>query len=128
MERSSRSEPAKDWYAEISTAMNAASVAVFLISADFLGSDFILKDEVTRLIERRDGGRPAHRPDSICVAVTGEQLTGLPECRCGPEVIGRSLAIEASEPTMSSPRSSRRSGYSWRRRKPKDPSLVQPQG
>ena len=36
--------------------MDGASVAVFLISADFLGSDFILKEEVTRLIERRDRG------------------------------------------------------------------------
>ncbi len=43
-----------DWYAEISAAMDAASVAVFLISADFLGSDFILREEVTRLIERRE--------------------------------------------------------------------------
>ena len=44
----------KDWYAEISAAMDAASVGVFLISADFLGSDFILNEEVRRLIKRRD--------------------------------------------------------------------------
>ena len=41
------------WYAKISAAMDTANVGVFLISADFLGSDFILREEVTRLIERR---------------------------------------------------------------------------
>jgi hypothetical protein len=44
----------EDWYAKISAAMDAASVGVFLISVDFLGSDFILREEVTRLIERRE--------------------------------------------------------------------------
>ena len=44
----------EDWYGKISAAMDAATVGVFLISADFLGSDFILREEVTRLIERRE--------------------------------------------------------------------------
>ena len=44
----------EDWYEKISAAMDAASIGVFLISSDFLGSDFILKAEVTRLIERRE--------------------------------------------------------------------------
>jgi TIR domain len=44
----------EDWYDKISAAMDAASVGVFLISSDFLGSDFILKEEVTHLIERRE--------------------------------------------------------------------------
>jgi hypothetical protein len=43
-----------DWYEPISAAMDAASVGVFLISSDFLGSDFILREEVTRLIEPRE--------------------------------------------------------------------------
>lgn len=43
----------EDWYQKITEAMDAASVGVFLISADFLGSNFILKEEVKRLIERR---------------------------------------------------------------------------
>jgi len=44
----------EDWYAEICAAMDAASIAVFLISHEFLRSDFILRKEVTRLIERRE--------------------------------------------------------------------------
>jgi bDLD-like protein/TIR domain-containing protein len=42
-----------DWYQEICQAMEAAHVAVFLISADFLTSPFILQEEVARLMTRR---------------------------------------------------------------------------
>jgi tetratricopeptide (TPR) repeat protein len=44
----------EDWYAKITTAMDVASVGVFLISHEFLRSGFILREEVTRLIERRE--------------------------------------------------------------------------
>jgi hypothetical protein len=43
----------EDWEWRIQTAMNAASVAILLVSADSLTSDFILREEVTRLLERR---------------------------------------------------------------------------
>jgi hypothetical protein len=42
-----------DWYQEICQAMEAADVAVLLISADFLTSSFILCEEVARLLTRR---------------------------------------------------------------------------
>lgn len=42
-----------DWYPEIERAIEAAHVAILLISADFLGSKFILGEEVPRLLERR---------------------------------------------------------------------------
>ena len=42
-----------DWYPEIENALNEASVAILLISANFLNSDFIVKHEVQRLLERR---------------------------------------------------------------------------
>jgi tetratricopeptide (TPR) repeat protein len=42
-----------DWYEEIEGALNNASVAVLMISANFLNSNFILNDEVPRLLERR---------------------------------------------------------------------------
>ena len=45
----------EDWYLEIQNAMNAASVAVLMVSANFLTSNFILQEEVPRLLERRDG-------------------------------------------------------------------------
>lgn len=42
-----------DWYQEICQAMAAAHVAVLLISAPFLTSSFILREEVSRLLTRR---------------------------------------------------------------------------
>jgi hypothetical protein len=42
-----------DWRREIELAMERSSVAVLLLSADFLSSDFVLTEEVPRLLERR---------------------------------------------------------------------------
>src|SRR5262245_57031779 len=42
------------WFERIQEAMNTASVAVMLVSADFLTSGFILREEVKRLLERRE--------------------------------------------------------------------------
>ncbi len=44
----------EDWRAQIEKAINSASVAVLLVSADFLTSRFILDDEIPRLLQRRD--------------------------------------------------------------------------
>jgi len=44
----------EDWRAEIAAQMAAAEAAVFLISADFLTSRFILENEVPVLLERRE--------------------------------------------------------------------------
>ncbi len=42
------------WYNEIKQAMDEAVVAVCLISADFLASDFCTKEEIPYLLERRE--------------------------------------------------------------------------
>jgi hypothetical protein len=44
----------EDWHQKITDAMNAASAAVLLITADFLTSKFILEKEVPRLIKRKN--------------------------------------------------------------------------
>ena len=44
----------EDWFEKIQGAMNAASVAVMLVSPDFLASEFINREEVQRLLERRE--------------------------------------------------------------------------
>jgi hypothetical protein len=44
----------KDWQPEIEGAMARACVALLLISADFLNSNFILSEEVPRLLQRRE--------------------------------------------------------------------------
>jgi hypothetical protein len=47
----------EDWYQEIQEAMVAASVAVLLVSASFLTSQFILGEEVPRLLGDKEGLR-----------------------------------------------------------------------
>jgi tetratricopeptide (TPR) repeat protein len=42
------------WYNDIMQAMDSAAVAVCLISADFLASDFCTKEEIPYLLERRE--------------------------------------------------------------------------
>ena len=44
----------EDWYEEIQEAMTKASVAILLVSRHFLTSNFILEEEVPRLMERRE--------------------------------------------------------------------------
>ena len=46
-------EAGGDWEAEIRQAMEVAELAIFLITKDFLNSDFILGTEVPKLLERR---------------------------------------------------------------------------
>jgi hypothetical protein len=48
-----RIEDGDEWLLDIETAMNAAEVAVLLISADFLTSPFIRRSEIPRLLGRR---------------------------------------------------------------------------
>jgi hypothetical protein len=45
-----------DWKPEIERAMDRAAVAVLLVSADFLTSDFIKNEEAPRLLARREAG------------------------------------------------------------------------
>ncbi len=49
-----RIEAGDEWRTEIENAINAASVAVLLVSTNFLTSQFILGEQVPRLLERRE--------------------------------------------------------------------------
>ena len=46
-------EAGDDWYPEIENAINNASIAILMISANFLTSKFIVGEEVPKLLERR---------------------------------------------------------------------------
>lgn len=45
-----------DWYSEIEKAIETAQVAILMISANFLTSDFILKEEIPRFLKKRMDG------------------------------------------------------------------------
>ena len=49
-----RIEAGDDWKPEIEKAINKATVAILMISANFLTSKFILGEEVPKLLERRE--------------------------------------------------------------------------
>ena len=72
-----------DWYQEICQAMEAADVAVLLISADFLTSPFILQEEVARLMTRRQQeGLPI--VPILVRPCPGSRFPGLPVCSSVP--------------------------------------------
>jgi TIR domain len=50
-------EGGEDWFDAITRAIDAGCVGILLISANSLTSNFILKEEVPRLIEKRDAGK-----------------------------------------------------------------------
>lgn len=49
-------KPGQLWHEQIRTALDAAKVAVFLVSQHFLASKFILDEELPRLLEANRGG------------------------------------------------------------------------
>jgi tetratricopeptide (TPR) repeat protein len=50
-------EGGEDWFDAITRAIDAGCVGILLISANSLTSNFILKEEVPKLIEKRDAGK-----------------------------------------------------------------------
>ena len=52
----SRISPGQSWHEEISKALARARVAILLISADFLASDFVVDNELPPLLHRAAGG------------------------------------------------------------------------
>jgi TIR domain len=43
----------EDWYGKILQGISAARVTILLISADYLTSDFVRREEIPRLLQRR---------------------------------------------------------------------------
>jgi hypothetical protein len=50
----SRIEPGANWRQVIENALNTATAAIMLVSADFLASDFVMNDEVPTLLRNAE--------------------------------------------------------------------------
>jgi hypothetical protein len=97
-----------DWLPEIEQAMNAAKVAVLLISADFLVSKFIRGVEVPRLLQRRQDEGLRIVP-VLVRPCAWKKSNGWRRSRCAPVMAARSRRATPIGSTRTSPRSPRRS-------------------
>ena len=70
-----------DWKREIEEALAAATVAVLLISQDFLDSDFIVKEEMPRILEREAAGLVKVLPVFLSPSLVSD--IGFPDSRTG---------------------------------------------
>ncbi len=84
-----------DWREEIRSALEGAQVAVLLVSADFLTSNFILDVEVERLLERR-AKEGVHILPVIVKACTWKQVPWLAAMHVRPKG-GKPLATFRSD-------------------------------
>ena len=50
----SRIKPGARWRVEIENALNSAAVAILMVSADFLASDFVMNDEIPVLLRNAE--------------------------------------------------------------------------
>jgi len=100
----------QDWFAKIQEAMQRARVAILLISHNFLTSNFILREELPKLLERREeeGMRIVPVLLSDCDWQAVDWLAAM-QMRPDPKVPLESLR-GGGRLTVSSPRSSGRSG------------------
>src|SRR6478672_3854512 len=85
-----RIEAGDEWLDEIRKGMNAAKVAILLISADSLTSKFILHMEVPRLLERREREGMIIFP-VICKDSLWQEIPWLAKLQARP-LDGRALA------------------------------------
>jgi hypothetical protein len=64
-----------EWYDRIKQVMERAAVSICLISADYLASDFCVKEEIPYLLERRSPRVCCWFP-CCCARVPGKQFPG----------------------------------------------------
>ncbi|HEX4966462.1 MAG TPA: toll/interleukin-1 receptor domain-containing protein [Thermoanaerobaculia bacterium] len=67
-----RQKGGDDWVKEIDQAMAEATVAVLLISQDFLNSKYIVEEEVPRVLEREAAGRLKILPVFLSPSLVGD--------------------------------------------------------
>jgi TIR domain len=64
------------WHSEIEDAMNSAAVAILMISADFLASDFVMKKEVPALLRTAESRGTVIMPLIIAPSLFSQSSLG----------------------------------------------------
>jgi TIR domain len=81
----SRIRPGAKWYAEIEEALSNAAVAILVISADFLASDFVMKKEVPALLRNAESRGTAVIPLIAAPSLFGQSVLGCFQAINSPE-------------------------------------------
>ena len=74
----------EDWYSSLVSAIEAANIAVLLISPHFLTSQFVLKEEIPRFLERRQQGKLLMFP-VICEPCVWQRIDWLNQMQVRPK-------------------------------------------
>jgi TIR domain len=72
----SRIRPGTKWYAEIEEALSDAAIAILVISADFLASDFVMKREVPALLRNAESRGIAVIPLIVAPSLFSQSVLG----------------------------------------------------
>jgi hypothetical protein len=81
----SRIKPGAKWRAEIEEALNRASVAILIISADFLASDFVMNEEVPTLLQNAESNGTAIMPLIIAPSLFSQSVLNCFQAVNSPE-------------------------------------------
>jgi len=96
-----RISPGLTWQEEITNALSRARVAVFLVSADFLASDFVVNTEIPALLHRAAKGGVLILPVVVgpCLFEEHEELSRY-QCVNSPEKPLSSMTRADSEAVL----------------------------
>ncbi len=89
----------EDWFEAITGAIDAGRIGILLVSANSLTSDFILKDEIPRLLDKRGVGKLRLYPVIISLKGTAGRLERLMDL-CAITIVTSRVSIDPTTDTV----------------------------